>query len=251
MKQIGIFTATRWELNAVRRVCSVEQTQRVGRVPVVIGRRERCRLFLVRSGMGFARAEEVGRQILSAYPIDLAVSTGYACALTPASSIGELLIGSEVLLCRDQEKQRAGDRVIECSPEHGLIGVRAASEAQVAAVRGRLVTFPRVLWRAEQKRAMAAKTDAIGLAMEDAAVGSVAAEREIPFVAFRAVSDLRDEDLPLDFNKSLGPGGWFRAAGSCLLRPSCLIGLNRLRVQAGMASGCLTRFFETYLDLVN
>ncbi|MEK7269219.1 MAG: hypothetical protein AAB093_07445, partial [Nitrospirota bacterium] len=84
MKQIGIFTATRWELNAVRRAILVEEKTRVGGARCVIGRRGNGRLFVFQTGVGTAKADAVCRKVFASHPLDLAVSCGFACALTAA-----------------------------------------------------------------------------------------------------------------------------------------------------------------------
>jgi adenosylhomocysteine nucleosidase len=84
--------------------------------------------------------------------------------------------------------------------------------------------------------------------MESAVIGAEAAERRIPFAVIRAVSDLLDEDLPLDFNLFLTPSDWSKGIWSCITRPSNLFGLGRMRVQMGVASKRLTLIFERVLD---
>ena len=55
-------------------------------------------------------------------------------------------------------------------------------------------------------------------------IGAEAAERRIPFAVIRAVSDLLDEDLPLDFNLFLTPSDWSKGIWSWhpLVRAICL-----------------------------
>jgi adenosylhomocysteine nucleosidase len=68
-----------------------------------------------------------------------------------------------------------------------------------------------------------------------------------PFIIIRTVSDLLDEDLPLDFNLFLRPTGWLKGIGSVLAAPSCLLGLGRLRRQSIIAAEALTVFFSQYV----
>jgi adenosylhomocysteine nucleosidase len=60
---------------------------------------------------------------------------------------------------------------------------------------------------------------------------------------------LVDEDLPVDFNLFLRPGGWSAGIVS-LLRPVSLVGLWRLRSQASLAARQLTVFFARFLHVV-
>ena len=170
MKQIGIFTATRWELNAVRRAILVEEQTRIGGARGVVGRRGNGRLFVFQTGVGTAKADAVCRKVFASHPLDLAVSCGFACALT-AADIGELLIGTDVIMYQATANPPAAGRVIPCAEHLTAAAVRAAPAAGLPARAGRFVTVPRVVWRAQDKREIAAGTGAVGLDMESAAVG--------------------------------------------------------------------------------
>lgn len=252
MKRIGIFTATRWELNAVCRAVSVEKEMRLAGFRCVIGGRGDCRLYTFQTGVGTARAGAVCREALASRSFDLVVSSGFACALTP-SRIGDLLVGTDVIMLQNTPPFAQAEAVF-CGERPRAVAIQAARDAGLALHEGRFVTLSQVLWRAEEKRRVAEATGAVGLDMESAALGSAAAERQVPFAVVRAASDLLDEDLPLDFNLflsqsgSIGVMGWLRGAGQCLTRPSRLVGLNRLRRQSTVASERMTRFFERFLD---
>lgn len=246
MKRIGIFSATRWEFEAVRRVVRNDEAPRVSGVRASAGWRGNCRVVLIQTGVGPEQAGAVCRRVLAQGPLDLAVSSGFACALVP-SRIGDLLIGTEAARYRHAAPSPGPDLVVPCAAEVVALAIRAAQAAGVPAHTGRFATVPAVLWRAEEKRAMAA-AGGVALDMESAAIGAVAAERGVPFLAVRAVSDLLDEDLPLDFNLFLRRRGWVRGLWQCLARPSSLAGLNRLRRQAGEAAGRIQAFWEAFLD---
>jgi adenosylhomocysteine nucleosidase len=241
---LGIFMATRWEMNAIRRAIAVEDDRHVGDSRWVVGRRANCRLFVIQTGVGPARAEAVCRKVLARQPLDLAVASGFACALTPCG-IGDLLIGTEVI--RHDGRDQAQEGGLRCADDWRTLALHAAREAGIPAREGRFITVSRVLWQAAEKQRIAATTGAVGLDMESAAVGAAAAERDIPFLVIRGVSDLVDEDLPFDFNRYLADG-WSRAVLACLAKPSRLVGLNRLRRQAAVAGERMTRFYGKFLD---
>lgn len=247
MKLVAIFAATRREVNAVRRVFLVEEETRVAGCRWVIGRRGACRLFLVQTGVGNAKAGSACRQAFLRQQFDLAIACGFGCALTSAQ-IGDLLIGTEVMRHPGLGQSANVGEVVPCAAALTGAAINSAREAGVAVRSGRLVTVPAVVWRASDKREMAAETGAIGLDMESAMIGAAAREWQVPFLAVRAVSDLLDEDLPLDFNLFLEPGGWAVRAVACLMRPSRLVGLTRLRAQAATASDRMTAFFRSFLD---
>ena len=63
-----------------------------------------------------------------------------------------------------------------------------------------VVSAARVVGRSADKQAISRMTGAVALDMESAALAQVAEERGVPFVVLRTVSDLVEEELPLDFN---------------------------------------------------
>lgn len=198
--------------------------------------------------MGSEKAGAACREALAVQPFDLVVSAGFACALT-SSQIGDLLIGTEVLVSQNQAVGPPGlGGAVPCAAEWNERAVKAGADAGIPAHTGRFVTVPQVVWRAEDKRRLASDTAAAGLDMESAALAVEAARRHVPFVILRTASDLRDEDLPVDFTLFLSPGGWLRGTLACLARPSSVVGLRRLRVQSAKASERLGRFFERFLD---
>lgn len=210
----------------------------------IVGRRGMVRLYLVQTGVGSDSTRAVCREAFRRLSVDLAVSSGFACALIPAQ-VGDVLIGTEVMAHPGPEP--GTNLTFPCFAAASAAACRAAEEAGLAPRRGGFVTVPRILWRAKDKRAMAG-TGAIGLDMESAAIGAAAAEHRIPFIIVRAVSDLVDEDLPLDFNLFQGLAGWGRGLAGLVARPSRAVGLHRLHRQAAVAALHLTRFFEKFLD---
>ena len=121
-----------------------------------------------------------------------------------------------------------------------------AQDAGLVARVGTVVSSGTVVWQAEEKRRLRRLTDATGLDMESAAVAAVAQERGVPLAIVRTVSDLVDEDLPLDFNLFLRPTGWIKGIQALIGRPSSFVGLNRLRKQSRVAADRLTEWFERY-----
>jgi adenosylhomocysteine nucleosidase len=248
VKRIAVFTATRWELNAVRRAIP-NTMRRLSDYHGFAGRWGSCEVMLIRTGVGMVKGRKACRAFLSDHALDLVVSSGFACALN-GSGIGDVLIGTDVMVGETQKSAGVGGSTgkLHCAGHAIEAAMQAARDTGRPAPAGPFVTVPRVLWRAEEKHRMAAETGAIGLDMESAAVGASAAERNVPFVVIRTVSDLLDEDLPVDFNLFLHPADWPKGTWACLARPSLLMGLNRLRVQAAVASDRLTVFFRRFFD---
>jgi len=246
VKPIGIFAATRWELNAVLQTITPCRMQSVNGVRYWAGGRDDVPCCVIRSGIGPRNAEAAGRAIMTAVPLSAVISTGFACALNDAE-VGELLVGTDV----------AGDpgsrshRPVTCAGHLTARAIQVSKETGITTHSGPFVSMSRVLCHGHEKRALASASGAIGLDMESAALGMVAREAEIPFAIIRAVSDRRDEDLPLDFNLFFRPTGWIAGVMACLARPSSFAGLSRLRTQSRIAAAHLTQFHARFLDALS
>lgn len=245
MKRIGIFTATRWEYAAVRRIVLDGHAHRHGAVRCFAGRRGRWEVVVAQTGVGPEKAAAACREVLRGHPLDLAVSAGLACALVPAH-VGDLLVGTDVRMEADGHEAAHVKRV--CADDIVAAAVRSAEQAGLPVKAGSFVTAPRILWHAAEKQAMADMTGAIGLDMESAALAEAAAERKVPFAIIRSASDLVDESLPVDLNLFMNPADWLKGLAACVAAPSCLGGFLRLRAQMRTASDRMSRFFERFVD---
>lgn len=199
--------------------------------------------WLARTGMGPDNAGQAASRLLRQQAFSLALSTGFACALVPAE-IGALLIGRDVVA--------AGTQRAELSSAIEVPGVERDEVLTVAGTLtppnlfGRFASTERVIGSAAEKQLIARATGAIGLDMESAALAVEASRAQVPFAIVRAVSDLLEEDLPLDFNLFLRPTGWLKGVATVLGAPSSLLGLKRLRRQSRAAADNLTVFFRRY-----
>jgi adenosylhomocysteine nucleosidase len=230
-------------MRAVRSAFYPVVERNVGGVHVlvhVIGERE---YWLVQTGVGPKRARHCAVRLLDGQSFSLMISTGFACALV-AVDIGVLLIGREAVYS-------AGDNTgplpfIDVPGEERDRMVTYIQAMTSPGHMGRFVSTDHVIGSALEKRAFADKTQAIGLDMESAALATEANRSHTPFIILRTVSDLLDEDLPLDFNLFLRPTGWLKGIGSILADPSCLLKIVRLRRQSMIAAEALTAFFKQY-----
>jgi adenosylhomocysteine nucleosidase len=177
--------------------------------------------------------------------MSLVMSTGFACALVPAQ-VGDLIVGTAVSSVQGEGTwTMGGDRVL-CDGIVSAGFLIVAQDAGLVTRVGTVISSGTVVWQAQEKRRLRRLTDAAGLDMESAAVAAVAQERGLPMAIVRTVSDLVDEDLPLDFNLFLRPTGWTKGMQALIGRPSSLVGLNRLRKQSRVAGDRLTEWFQRY-----
>jgi adenosylhomocysteine nucleosidase len=179
--------------------------------------------------------------------MSLVMSTGFACALVPAQ-VGDLIVGTSVSSVQaDGTWMLGGDCVLcDAAVRQGLL--TAAQDMGLVTRVGTVVSSETVVWQAEEKHRLQRVTGATGLDMESAALAEMAQERGLPMAIVRTVSDLADEDLPLDFNLFLRPTGWVKGMQALIGHPSSLVGLNRLRKQSRVAADRLTEWFQHYAE---
>lgn len=245
-KRTVIFAATSWEMKAVQAAFPPGVERCYAGISVHVYSVGAGEYWLAQTGMGLEKARRSANQLLVEQPIDLVVSTGFACALIEAN-IGALLVGLEVV-----QKTEQGSKSVR-TPSMAVPGnernlALTVIKTMVPPERiGRFVSTDRVVGSAKEKREFAKHTEAIGLDMESAALAAEASRAQVPFIVIRSVSDRLDEDLPLDFNLFLSPTGWVKGVVAVLTTPSSLLGLGRLRRQSAVAAQALTEFFRQYV----
>ncbi|MDE3039892.1 MAG: hypothetical protein KGJ82_04880 [Nitrospirota bacterium] len=247
MKPIAIFAATRWELQAVRRALATDRVSTIAGVRCHIGQRGDRTYWLIQTGVGPDAAGTVAGRVLKEQAMSLVMSTGFACALVPAQ-VGDLIVGTAVSSVYFEGTWTMRDDRVLCDEAVRADLLIAAQDAGMVARVGAVVSSGTVVWQAEDKRQLRRLADATGLDMESAAVAAVAQERGVPMAIVRTVSDLIDEDLPLDFNLFLRPTAWIKGMQALIGRPSSLVGLNRLRKQSRVAADRLTEWFQHYAE---
>lgn len=248
--RIAVFVATCWELRALRSALPLDETAILGGVRCGTAERNGRLYYVIQTGVGPDRASKVARSILGEGAWALVLSTGFACALAPAG-VGDLIIGTEVFSVFHDGQWIRREGLISCSQEQRLRFLSVGREAGIPVKSGRIVSTSRIIWQADEKRAIRDLTDAVGLDMESAALAAVAHEKGIPMAIVRTVSDLVTEDLPLDFNLFLRPTWWLKGLWALIGHPSSFAGVIRLRRQSQVAADRLTDFFKGYTEMSN
>jgi adenosylhomocysteine nucleosidase len=244
---IAIFAATRWELQAVRRGLATDRIATIAGVRCHIGQQGKRTYWCIQTGVGPAAAGTVARRVLKDQAVSLVMSTGFACALVPAQ-VGDLIVGTAVSSVYAEGNWTMGNDRMLCDEAVYADLLIVAKDAGLGARAGTMVSSGTVVWQAKDKHRLRRVSEATGLDMESAAVAAVARERGLPMAIVRTVSDLVDEDLPLDFNLFLRPTAWIKGVRAIIGRPSSLAGLNRLRKQSRLAADQLTEWFQRYAE---
>lgn len=176
--------------------------------------------------------------------LTLCISSGLVGALRPQYKIADILAAKSVLC--DWAPAGAPGRLVESSSPL----VSFADELGARSV-DRFCTVGRVISRAEEKREMSTLADAVE--MESFEVLREAASRGTPAVAIRSVSDVADEELPLDLNRVFDDQGrvsFPRVMGQVATHPGSIPALMRLGQRSRLAAESLARFLDRYVAFV-
>jgi adenosylhomocysteine nucleosidase len=168
------------ELRPVVKRLGLRRTGERGGMPVYSGTFEGIEVVATRTGIGPALAEAATEELLGATEVDRVIVVGIAGGLEPVSAVGDLIVPEEVVDDATGERFRA--TVAEGVTAKGVIRTGDADDyglddGDVARLRDEGFT---------------------ALDMETAAVARVCARRGIPWLAFRAISDMAGDS-------SLGP----------------------------------------------
>ena len=185
--------------------------------------------FLV-TGEGRSNAECALRSRLAEGAIEAVICCGFAGALSPQLCIGDLII--------DKSRWRDADTV--------------AATASLTVYPGTIVTVDEIVGAAAKRDLAAnfARSEIACVDMESAAIIAVCDEHKIPLLLIRAISDLCDEDLPIDFNACRDQSGRVKNAKvlrAVARRPQAIKGLLELNRRAKIGAANLANFIERLL----
>ncbi len=140
---------------------------------------QRPGIFTIIVGIGRQNAEKSVRHFLAASSPAQVLTCGFAGGLNPELKLGEVVF------------------------ELAAPQTDSPLSAKLLAAGAKPVKFfctDRIATTVTEKRALREQTGADAVEMESAAIHAVCAEKKIPCVTLRVISDTAEEDLPLDFN---------------------------------------------------
>jgi adenosylhomocysteine nucleosidase len=215
----------------------------LGRELASLKREPHPELELLETGEGTANAERRLEARLAERIPRAVLSIGFAGALSADLQIGDLVIAQTI-------HSSIG------APDGKLLEAAARLQLESAARFGKGVTSERILWQASEKRAMATllAPGEIGFVdMESTAIASACSRHGVPFLIARCISDLLDEDLPIDFNQCRDREGRVSATKvmrAALTKPSSINGLLELRKRSELCAERLAGFVLRIVELI-
>lgn len=184
------------------------------------------------SGMGVAAAEAAARSLLEAGAQAL-MSFGLAGGLDPALRAGSIVMPGEVIA-------PDGARFVTSLDWRESLAAALGTHCRVNT--GRVLTSSRPVDTVAAKAAAFSSTGAVAVDMESAAVARAAAERDVPFVAVRAIVDTASDELPRAVVAAsvAGKVRWLRLVRGLTRAPGELPALLRLMQRYRAALRALT-----------
>lgn len=218
---ILVFYALRRELSGLRRRIA----NRSPLAPGLRGFKGRIgseEVFLVATGIGIARARESARRALQMLPQPrMVISTGVAGALAPGLKAGELVLAGRLMIETGDDSDF--EETSRLAPDTAKSIQETLHCGGLACSIGTLLTVRRVLAGAEAKGAAYARSGALAVDMESAAIAAELAGSAAPFVCLRAVMDEADDEIPgAELPDETGYVSPLKAAAYFLKNPTAL-----------------------------
>ena len=151
-------------------------------------------IFTIIVGIGRQNAEKSVRGFLASCTPELVLTCGFAGGLNPDLKLGDVVF--EIPNRRDEFHESKTEKEIGDSWNSSLRNKLLAAGAKPA----KIFCADRIATTVAEKKKLREETGADAVEMESAAIHAVCAERGIPCVTVRVISDTANEDLPLDFN---------------------------------------------------
>lgn len=194
---------------------------------------------LVEAGMGMLNAGWAA-SILAAEGPDILVSAGFGGGVLPGFKVGDVVMAERVLHWTGNGFEEVMTRF------YG----RESGVQPLVRLRGQFITSDGILNKGQLIALLPRDAGQPVVEMESAAVARVSAERDIPFMGMRAISDPWDEELAFsidefcDDDKRIRPAKVF---ATILHRPRIVPQLIRLGWNSHIAAKSLGRAMERLL----
>ena len=204
---------------------------------MLAGRMAGKQVWATATGMGWRPTIRVVDEMLNNMPIKALISIGFSGGTAKALRPGELV------LCRKVRLAGMGDGPREMTCHAGLLEAarRAAGATPTRWSEGDGLTADHVASSAREKEELGRSYEVHAVDMESFWVGMAASERNVPFLAVRAILDPQAESVP-DLNPFITADGRLRgghAARHFALRPQSWPGFLRMGLGARRASRSL------------
>jgi nucleoside phosphorylase len=189
------------------------------------------------TGVGGRKAWADATNIIWDGNVDVCISSGLAGGLRDEHRAGDILAAREVHATNWK-------KVIPC--DFALLKAAASCGAKIA---GAFYSVDRVIGRSEEKRELGAKADAVEMESGEILLEAVAFGAKV--IAIRGISDVVEDDLPVDFNRVTteeGDVSITRILMQAAAHPGSVFRLIRFGRQSHKAADKLALFLDQYVQ---
>jgi hypothetical protein len=175
--------------------------------------------------------------VSSLAPPDYVLTCGFAGGLNPDLKLGDVVFEIFPRSSRHESAQTETGNQLE-PPYVGCYEKLAAAGAKPA----KFLCADRIATTVAEKKQLRTETGADAVEMESAAIHAICRERGIPCATVRVISDMANEDLPLDFNALSKPDlslDYGKLALAIAKSPGKIGALLKLRKQTRFAAARL------------
>ncbi|MGA8036466.1 MAG: hypothetical protein WA823_09010 [Candidatus Acidiferrales bacterium] len=209
--------------------------RRVGDITVHQAQVGQATVDVVVTGMGPANAARA-LEVVTVEPHTICICSGFCGALQARYVPGDIIAARAVRQLKNNKTLQSSWGLVEQARADG------AKEAQM------FFTSDRIVSTKEEKARLAPFADAVD--MESFAVFAVAAQKKLPAVAIRVVSDRFDQDMAVDFATTVDDRGAVKLGGvlkHVASHPIQIPALIRLGRESKSAAQRLANFLEAYI----
>ena len=191
-------------------------------------------IYVVLTGVGVRNNASLSK-LLAERP-DICVVSGLAGSLKSDYGVGAVVVAETIKHDNAEKVMTSDDSLLELAVHCGATRVDS------------FLTADAVVTSASDKLRLGGTADAVE--MESFHLMAEARRYGVPAVAVRAISDGVDQDLPLDFNRTINEDGrfaWLPALSQVLSAPARLLPLVRFGFETSKAARSLAHFLDRYL----
>jgi nucleoside phosphorylase len=201
-------------------------------VESIRGRLHEKSVAVIHTGVGRKTCSERMEILLRRERFEYLISAGFAGALDKDLRIGHLLIAENY-----------------SSPQ--LLNSPKLELADDGIFLGKLLTVSGVIESKAEREQLAAKTGAAAVDMETEIIAEACADKKLPMLSLRAISDTASEPFPAPahvlFNLEKQKTDFVRLAFYMMMHPGAFARLNAFRERVAVAQKALARTLETIL----
>lgn len=238
---IAVFSALRQEVSELRKEMSVSRISSLDRFGVIEGKYGGKDILLVLTGVGKKNALKAVQLVLEKYPASAIISTGFGGALNEKTRVGDIVVCSSLY---NGEAPPLNNESLESDSQLVSASQKTLVNAGSGFLIGTGVTVPFVSSTPENKISLGKQYQADTVEMESYWIAGIAADRKLPFLEARSISDSVQDDLSF-LTRIVSGSGKIKpmSAAACLIsHPESIKKIRQLDGNAKKAERSLALF---------